>query len=185
MLINKFGKHFTAGVGYGYGKHNIFGLKETENRLLAQVGYIHSVKKLNFNHRIRYEYRTPTNLQTNITDDASILRYQTYITLPFYDPKVTKKGFYLSASNEAFLYLKGANNGPVSSKNGVYELSNLSEDWVHVAGGYNLGKARVELGYCFQTLIRNKQLDIRYLNLAQLNVYINLNWDDLQSWWYL
>ncbi|MES2517901.1 MAG: hypothetical protein V4585_07325 [Bacteroidota bacterium] len=83
------------------------------------------------------------------------------------------------------MYLKGATNGPVSAKNGVYEMSNLSEDWVHVAGGYNLGKARVELGYCFQALIRDKQLDVRYLNLAQINVYVNLNWADLQSWWYL
>lgn len=186
MLIQKLNKHFTAGLGYGYGSHNIFGLKETENRYIGQASYLHSLGKFSVNHRLRYEYRTPTNLKTNITDDASILRYQTYFTLPLYNPKETKKGFYLSASNEAFLYLKGATNGPVSSKNGVYEMSNVSEDWAHLACGYNMGgKARVELGYCFQALIRNKQYDIRYLNLAQLNVYVNLNWENLQTWWYL
>lgn len=186
LLIQKFNKHLTAGLGYGYGNHNIFGLKETENRYIGQVGYLHNLGKLAITHRLRYEYRTPKNLKTNIVDDASILRYQTYLTLPLYNPKETKKGFYLSASNEAFLYLKGATNGPVSAKNEVYEMSNISEDWAHLSCGYNMGgKARVELGYCFQALIRDKQYDVRYLNLAQLNVYVNLNWEDLQSWWYL
>jgi Protein of unknown function (DUF2490) len=185
MLIQKFNKHLTAGLGYGYGNHNIFGLKETENRYLGQVGYLHNLSKFVINHRLRYEYRMPLNMKTNVLDDASILRYQTYLTLPLYNPKETKKGFYLSASNEIFWYLEGANNGPVSSKNGVFEMINSSEDWLHLAGGYNLGKARVELGYCYQTLIRNRKLEMRNLNLVQLNVYLNLNWDDLQSWWYL
>jgi Protein of unknown function (DUF2490) len=185
LLIQKFNKHLTAGLGYGYGSHNIFGLKETENRYLGQVGYLHNIKKITFNHRLRFEYRQPTNLKTNIVDDASILRYQTYVTLPFYNPKETKKGFYVSASNEAFWYLEGANNGPVSSKNGTFGETGCSEDWVHLAGGYNMGKARVELGYCYQALVRNPKLEIRNLNLVQLNVYVNLNWDDLQSWWYL
>ncbi|WP_394781038.1 hypothetical protein, partial [Undibacterium sp.] len=56
-----------------------------------------------------------------------------------------------------FWYLEGATNGPVSSKNGVFETTNCSENWLHLAGGYNLGKARVELGYCYQTLIRNRK----------------------------
>ncbi len=185
LLIQKFNHHFTAGLGYGYGVHNIFGLKETENRYLGQVSCLHNVRKVVLNHRVRFEYRMPTNLKTNVTDDASILRYQTYVTLPFYNPKETKKGFYLSASNEIFWYLEGANNGPVSSKNGTFGETGCSEDWVHLAGGYNLGKTRVELGYCYQALVRNKQLEIRNLNLLQVNLYINLNWNDLQSWWYL
>ncbi len=185
MLIQKFNKHLTAGLGYGYGIHNIFGLKENENRYLGQVGYLHNLSKFVLNHRLRYEYRLPLNMKTNVLDDASILRYQTYLTLPLYNPKETKKGFYLSASNEIFWYLKGADNGPVSSKNGVFEMINSSEGWLHLAGGYNLGKARVEVGYCYQTLIRNKKLEIRNLNLLQVNLYLNLNWEDLQSWWYL
>ncbi len=185
LLIQKFNKHLTAGLGYGYGSHNIFGLKETENRYLGQVGYLHNFKKITFNHRLRFEYRMPTNMKTGIIDDASILRYQTYVTLPFYNPKEKKKGFYVSASNEAFWYLEGANNGPVSSKNGTFGETGCSEDWVHLAGGYNMGKARVELGYCYQALVRNPKLEVRNLNLVQLNLYINLNWDDLQSWWYL
>lgn len=185
LLIQKFNKHFAAGVGYGYGNHNIFGLKEKENRYLGQIGYLHNLGKVVFNHRLRFEYRMPMNLKTNVSGDASILRYQTFLTVPFYNQKETKKGFYMSASNETFWYLQGAENGPVSSKNGVFEMINSSEDWLHLAGGYNLGKARIELGYCYQTLIRNKKLEMRNLNLVQLNVYLNLNWEDLQSWWYL
>ena len=85
LLIQKFNKHITAGLGYGYGNHNIFGLKETENRFLGQIGYLHHVGKVVFNHRLRYEHRMPLNMKTNVLDDASILRYQTYITLPFYE----------------------------------------------------------------------------------------------------
>lgn len=128
LLIQKFNKHLTAGVGFGYGVHNIFGLKETENRYMGQVSYLHNIKKFVFYQRMRSEYRVPTNLKTNIVDDASILRYQTYITVPFYNPKGTKKGFYLSASNEAFWYLAGANNVPVSSKNGTFGETGCSEE---------------------------------------------------------
>lgn len=65
MLIQKFNKHLTAGVGYGYGIHSIFGLKERENRYLGQIGYLHNFGKIVLNHRLRYEYRMPLNLQTN------------------------------------------------------------------------------------------------------------------------
>jgi hypothetical protein len=41
------------------------------------------------------------------------------------------------------------------------------------------------LGYCFQTLIRNPKLEMRNLNLAQINIFINLNWEEVQNWWYL
>jgi hypothetical protein len=185
MPIQKVAKGTSIGLGYGYGFHNIFGIKETENRYLGQTSFQHNFGKLSVNHRLRYEYRTPVNQNTGIADNASILRYQTFLTFPLYNPKERKTGFYLSASNEAFWYLKGATNGPVSSRNGYFPVMNTSEDWVHLAGGYNAGKARVELGYCFQSLIRNKQLDMRYLSLAQVSVFVNLNWDDVQSWWYL
>ncbi len=185
LLVQKLNKHFAVGLGYGYGNHNIFGLKEVEDRFIGQTNFLHNIGKFAFNHRLRYEYRTPLNLKTNIKDDASILRYQTFVTYPFYNPKESKTGFYMTASNEAFFYLKGATNGPVSAKNGEFEMVNTSEDWLHIAGGYNMGKVRVELGYCFQTLIRNPKLEMRNLNLAQINIFVNLNWEQVQNWWYL
>jgi len=54
-----------------------------------------------------------------------------------------------------------------------------------LGGGYNAGKTRAELGYCFQALVRNKAQDYRFFNLLQINIYHTLNWNDVQFWWYL
>jgi maltose-binding protein MalE len=37
----------------------------------------------------------------------------------------------------------------------------------------------------FAALIRNQKLEMRNLNLAQINVFVNLNWEQVQNWWYL
>lgn len=181
MSVYQINKKWSAGGGYAFGRHNIFGLRENENRLIAQVSYQHKSGNFVITHRGRFEWRQPVNLQTHIASQANIGRYQFWVTYPLYDVSKTKKGFYLTASNEAFLYFKGATNGPVSSRNG----SLLSEDWMHIGGGYNAGKTRVELGYCFQALVRNKVQDFRFFNLLQLNVYHTINWDDVQYWWYM
>ena len=181
LLMYQLNQKLSLGAGYGYGFHNIFGLKETEPRFLVQANYQHKLNKLIFTHRGRYELRYPLNVQTGIRSKADIFRYQFWATLPLYDTKKEKTGFYLTASNEAFFYLTGANNGPVSSKNGPL----WAENWAHLGGGYNAGRTRFELGYCFQTLVRNKAQDHRYFNLIQLNLYHTINWDDVQFWWYL
>lgn len=182
LLANrKINDKLTVGGGVAYGVHNIFGLKEHEPRLMIQAGYQHKLSRFNFNHRARFEMRFPKNMKTGISDNAQILRYQVGINTPFYNPKNQKKGLYGFVSNEMFLYLKGATNGPVSSKNGLL----LSEDWLNLGIGYNSGKNRLEVGYGFQSLVRNKKQDMRYFNLLQINYHITLNWDDLQYWWYL
>ena len=181
MLVYQLNKKVSVSGGYAFGRHNIFGLRENEPRFLLQGTYQHNVGKFIITHRGRYESRHPLNLKTNIGSSADIGRYQIWATLPLYDPKKQKQGFYLSASNEAFLYFRGATNGPVSSRNG----SILAENWVHLGGGYNAGKTRAELGYCFQALVRNKAQDYRFFNLLQINIYHTINWDDVQFWWYL
>ncbi|MCP1383864.1 DUF2490 domain-containing protein [Runella salmonicolor] len=181
MSVYQLNKKWSLGGGYAFGRHNIFGLRENENRLIAQISYQHKLGNFIITHRGRYEWRQPINLQTHIRSQADIGRYQFWVTYPLYDASKTKKGFYLTASNEAFLYFKGATNGPVSSRNG----SLLSENWMHLGGGYNAGKTRAELGYCFQALVRNKVQDYRLFNLLQINIYHTINWDDVQYWWYL
>ena len=74
LLVQKLNKHIAIGLGYGYGNHDVFGLKEVEDRFIGQTNFLHNFGKIAFNHRLRYEYRTPLNLKTNIKDDASILR---------------------------------------------------------------------------------------------------------------
>jgi Protein of unknown function (DUF2490) len=181
LLSYQFNKKFSLAAGYGYGRHNIFGLRENEPRFLAQASFQHKIGNFIMTNRGRYELRYPINLNTQMRSKADILRYQTWLTYPLYDTKRQKQGFFLSASNELFLYLSGAKNGPVSSKNGPL----WAENWSHLGGGYNAGSTRFELGYCFQTLVRNKAQDHRYFNLLQLNIYHTINWDDVQSWWYL
>ncbi|TAE97739.1 MAG: DUF2490 domain-containing protein [Runella slithyformis] len=178
--VYQINKQWTLGVGAGYGRHNIFWLRENEPRLLAQTTYQHKVGKWIFTHRARYESRHPINLKTGVRSSADIGRYQVWATLPLYDPAKQKQGYFLSASNEAFLYFKGATNGPVSSRNG----SIFSENWTHLGGGYNTGNTRIEAAYCFQALVRNKPQDYRFFNLLQLNIYHTINWHDVQYWWY-
>ncbi|MEZ4901140.1 MAG: DUF2490 domain-containing protein [Spirosomataceae bacterium] len=174
-------KKWSVGGGYAFGRHNIFGLRENEHRLIGQANYQHKLGKFVITHRARYEWRQPTNLQTKVTSHANIGRYQCWITYPLYNPDKQKQGFFLSASNEAFLYFNGATNGPVSSRNG----SLLSENWTHVGGGYNMGRTRAELGYCFQALVRNRAQDYRLFNLLQINIYHTIHWNDVQYWWYM
>lgn len=181
LLVYQLNKKWSVAGGYAFGRHNIFGLRENEHRLVGQAIYQHKLGNFVITHRGRYEWRQPINLQTKVVSDANIGRYQIWATYPLYDTDKQKKGFYLSASNEAFLYFKGATNGPVSSRNG----SILSENWMHIGGGYNGGKARVELGYCFQALVRNKVQDYRFFNLLQINIYHTIHWHDVQYWWYM
>lgn len=181
LLLNyKITDKWNVGGGYAFGRHDIFGLRENENRFIAQTGFNQKFKKITFNNRGRIEFRSPLNLQTKIRSNATIFRYQLGLNYPLYDTKKYKKGFYALASNEVFLYLKGATNGPVSSKNGLL----LSENWSNVGLGYTTGKNRLEFGYGFQSLVRNKKQEMRFLNLLQLSFTTTINWDDVQYWYY-
>jgi hypothetical protein len=181
VLAYKVNNYINVGAGFGYGIHNIFGTREYEPRWLAQTTIQHKIAPLIFSHRLRYELRQPYNEQTKVSSKADIVRYQLGATLPLYNPKTSKKGFYVTASNELFLYVNGATNGPVSSKNGGL----LSEDWANLSLGYTNGRTRFEAGYCFQTLVRNAAKDIRQLNFFHVGVIHTINWDDLQVWYYL
>jgi Protein of unknown function (DUF2490) len=181
ILVNrKINQNLSLGGGGALGRHNIFGIKEIEPRYILQGMYGQKVRKLSIQHRLRYEYRIPKNLKTEVKDNASILRYQVGLNYPLYDPK-QKQGLFLFASNESFGFLKGATNGPVSSKNGGF----VSENWSNVGLGFTNSKHKIELGYGFQALVRNSAKDIRYLNMIQVNYQINLNCNDVLGWWYL
>lgn len=186
VLLNyKITDKWNVGGGYAFGRHDIFGLRENEHRLIAQTGYNQKIKKITINNRGRLELRSPLNLQTNIRSNATIFRYQLGLNYPLYDPKKFKKGtvpkgFYALASNELFLYMKGATNGPVSSRNGLL----VSENWSNIGLGYTTGKNRIEVGYGFQSLVRNKKQDMRYFSLLQLSFSTSINWGDIQYWYY-
>lgn len=181
LLLNyKLTDKWNVGGGYAFGRHDIFGLRENENRIVLQTAYNQKIGKLTANNRGRLELRSPLNMQTNVRSNATIFRYQLGLNYPLYDIKKYKKGFYALASNEVFLYLKGATNGPVSSKNGLL----LSENWSNIGLGYTTGKNRIEVGYGFQSLVRNKKQDMRFLNLLQISLTTSINWGDVQYWYY-
>lgn len=180
----KLSPNLQIGLGYAYVKHNLFGLHVNENRLWAQAVATHDLPvlpgRLKLSHRLRYEERYPLNIRTGQWSYATLLRYQVGVTLPFYDPKTTKKGFYASAFNEFFFCLTGAKNSPISFKNGFY-----GEDWVYGGVGYNTGKfGKIELGYLYQDLIRNARHDHRYLHLIQLTYAATFDLSDIGVWLY-
>lgn len=180
LLNRKLAPQLNVAAGYAYGRHDIFGLRESEHRYIGQGSYTQKMKLVGINHRVRYEYRRPKNLKTQVVSDASIIRYQLGLNYPLYNPQKKKSGFYLQASNEFFFYLKGATNGPVSSRNGKL----LSEDWANIGLGYNFGRNRLEMGYGYQQLVRNKDQNLRCFHLLQMSYMATINWDDVQFWWY-
>lgn len=180
FITRKINNELQVSAGYGFGRHNIFGLRENEHRFVIQGAGIQRFNRISFNHRIRFEQRSPKNLVTGQISNASILRYFMGASYPLYNPKKSKSGLYLHASNEAFLYLKGATNGPVSSKNGLL----LSENWSNLGVGYTSKKSRIEIGYGFQRLIRNKKQDLRNFHLCQVSYFTSLDFEDFQYWWF-
>ncbi|WP_461071188.1 DUF2490 domain-containing protein [Spirosoma horti] len=182
-LLYKFRPNIQLGVGYAYVKHNLFGLHVNENRLWAQVAVTHDVAslgRLKVSHRLRYEERYPLNMKTNQWSYATLFRYQLGVNLSLYDPKQQSKGFYASASNEAFLCLSGAKNSPISSKNAFY-----GENWLYGGIGYNTGRyGKLELGYMYQYLIRNPQQDHRYLHLLQATWITNFDLSEVGVWFF-
>ncbi len=179
-LVYKVTPRVQVGVGYAYVKHDLFGLLTNENRVWVQTVLSQPIGPIQTTHRIRYEERYPLNLQNQKWAYATLLRYQVGGTLPLYDTKTRKTGFYASAFNEFFFCLTGANNGPISAKNAFY-----GEDWVYGGLGYNTGKlGRIELGYLFQDLIRNPAQDHRHLHLIQVSWATNFSLQGLGTWLY-
>lgn len=174
----KFSHGIQSGMGIALSKHNIFGIKENEPRLFLQSSYVHPLSKLKLSHRARLEFRYPKNLVTKIRDNAQIGRYALGLNYPL--GKKANKGVYLAASNESFLYFKGATNGPVSSRNGTI----LSENWSTLAVGYQLRQHKMEVGYGYQVLVRNKKQEYRYFELLQITYQRAVNWENFEMWWY-
>ena len=168
-----------VGLGYAYAKHDLFGLHVQENRAWAQLVAGHSVSgQTRLTHRLRYEERYPFRVSSQQWSYATLIRYHVGVNVPLYDLKAQKRGFFLSATNEAFFCLTGAKNGPISAKNAFY-----GEDWVSAGVGYNAGKwCKFDVSYQFQDLIRDPAKNHRHLHLLQLNWSTNLSLDGLGMW---
>ncbi|MBO0951151.1 DUF2490 domain-containing protein [Fibrella forsythiae] len=179
-LTYKVTDNIQVGVGYAYVRHNLFGIRVNENRLWAQTVLSHDItgSRIKMSHRLRYEERYPLRLSTEKWSLAQLGRYHVGATIPFFDPKQQKTGWYAALSNEAFFCFSGAKNSPISSKNAFY-----GENWTYGGVGYNTGKwGKIEVGYQYQNLIRNAAQDHRNLHLLQIQWATNFSLDGLTTW---
>ncbi|MCY7353380.1 MAG: DUF2490 domain-containing protein, partial [Cytophagaceae bacterium] len=173
--------HSTAAAGYAFVRHNLFDRVHTdENRLWGQVAFNHAAGRGRLAHRFRYEERHPFNRGNHRMSYATLGRYHVGYTLPLSKAKKWEKGWYLTASNEVFLCISGAQNGPIGQKNAFH-----GEDWMSAGLGYNTGKmGRVELGYMLQTLVWNPRQDLRFLHLVQVTWLTNFRLSGISDWFY-
>ncbi|MEZ0483794.1 DUF2490 domain-containing protein [Fibrella aquatica] len=179
-LTYKVTDNIQMGLGYAYVRHNLFGIRVNENRLWAQTTLTHGItgSRVRMSHRLRYEERYPLRLSTDKWSLAQLGRYHVGATIPFFDLKQQKNGWYASLSNEAFFCFSGAKNSPISSKNAFY-----GENWSYGGIGYNMGRwGKIEVGYQYQNLVRNPAQDHRNLHLLQLQWATNFSLDGLAMW---
>ena len=168
------------GLGYAAVRHNLFGIRVNENRLWVQTTLTHGItgSRVRMSHRLRYEERYPLRLSTDKWSLAQLARYHVGATIPFFDPKKQKTGWYAALSNEAYFCFSGARNSPISAKNAFY-----GENWSYGGVGYNTGKwGKIELGYMYQDLVRNPAQDRRNLYLLQVQWATNFNLNELADW---
>ena len=179
-LLYSLSPNVQFGLGYAHVSHNLFGIRVNENRVWVQTMLTHGVGRtpLKLNHRLRYEERYPFRESTQQWSLAQLARYYVGVTLPLFDSKQRKTGFYVAVSNEAFLCFSGAKNGPISAKNAFY-----GEDWVYGGIGYTAGKwGKVEVGYQYQDLVRNPAQDHRHLHLVQVQWATNFSLNGIADW---
>ena len=139
-----------------------------EHRLWQQAIFSFPVSKGRLNNRFRFEERfiqqKVAGMVTNNYPLSTRLRYQVAFNMPLQGKTLDKNEFYLNTYNEFYFSLTGNKN------------ANYSENWSYAGIGYDIGKmGRVELGYLFQTFVRNTNHDLRFLNLAQVMWITNFN----------
>jgi len=150
---------------YTYQRNNPFnGNFVNEHRLWQQVIFSLPVSKGRLTNRFRFEERFIENRATNEYPLSTRARYQIGFNMPLQGRTLEKNEFYFNTYNEFYFSLTGG-------KNATY-----SENWTYAGFGYDMGKiGRLELGYLFQTLVRNQAQDLRFLNLTQIMWVTNFN----------
>lgn len=150
---------------YTYQRNNPFNNNFTnEHRIWEQVTYSFPLSNGRLSNRFRFEERFIENKISKKYPFSTRARYQIGFNMPLQGNTLEKNEFYFNTYNEFYFSITG-------DKNATY-----SEDWAYAGCGYDFGKmGRLELGYLFQAAVRNKQQDIRFLNLAQVMWITNFN----------
>lgn len=145
-------------ASYTYQRNNPFQDNfVNEHRLWQQAIYSMPLGAGKLNQRLRVEERFIENRVLNTYPYFTRARYQIAFNRPLQGQMLDAHEFYLNMYNEFYFSLTGA-------KNATY-----SENWTYGGVGYDLGNiGRLEIGYLFQTAVRNAQKDLRFLQLAQV-----------------
>ncbi len=151
---------------YTYQRNNPFNPTfSNEHRLWQQAIFSFAAGNARVTNRFRFEERFIQNRTTGEYPLSYRARYQIGFNRPLQGKTLDPKEFYVNAYNEFYFSLTK------SQRNALY-----SENWTYAGLGYNLGKmGRIELGYLFQTFVRNPEKDLRFLNLAQVMWITNFN----------
>ena len=146
-------------LGYIYQRTNPFSDDfVNENWLFQQVIYGTDTLFGQLTHRVRLEERFIHNQTTGQTPFSTRLRYQVALLIPLQGSELDNGVFYFNTYNEFYFNLTGA-------RNAFY-----SENWSYAGIGYQTVEyGRVEVGPLIQRSVINKQHDIRYIDLLQLN----------------
>ena len=134
-LIYKVSSKFFLTGSYLYQRANVvYDNYVNENRFYLQAKYKHSIKKINFTQRLRFDGRFIENRITNETPFTHRVRYLIGIDVPMNDK------LYFAAYEEAFFNtFNGANK--------VY-----AENWAYAGVGKKLNdKNKIELGVLYVT----------------------------------
>jgi len=164
-VIYKFSPNVNIAVSYTYQRNNpLTDDYSNEHRLWQQCIVGHTFSKVRMTNRFRFEERFIQNRTTGDYPLSTRLRYQMGFNMPLQGKTLDEKEFYLNTYNEFYFSLTG-------TKNATY-----SENWTYAGIGYSYSKSsRIELGYLLQISARNKQQDLRILNLAQITWITNFN----------
>jgi len=108
-------------------------------------------------NRFRFEERFIENEVEEKFPLSTRLRYQVGFSCPLQGKTLEANEFYINTYNEVYFSLSGL-------RNAFY-----SENWSYLALGYSTKSiGRIELGLMEQIAVRNKDRDLRFLNLAQV-----------------
>lgn len=164
-VIYKFSPDFNVSASYTYQRNNpLTGDYSNEHRLWQQCIFSKSFKKTRMTNRFRFEERFIENRSTGEYPFSTRLRYQLGFNLPLQGKTLDVKEFYFNAYNEFYFSLTGA-------KNATY-----SENWTYSGVGYRVSNStKIEMGYLLQIAARDKQQDLRFLNLMQISLITNFN----------
>ena len=159
-IIYIFSPKINYSLSYTYQRNNPFNENYlNEHRICAQIAFLYNIANSRLSNRLRLEERFIENKINNSYPFSTRLRYQIGFNTPF-----KNKDFYLNTYNEFYFSLTGA-------KNATY-----SENWAYIGCGYKIGKtSQLEVGYLNQIAVRNKQKDLRFLNLLQIMWITNFN----------